>query len=177
MQVVDAVEKWYSVMVNPYGFYSTINAEERGQKNGLVFFVLVTLVARVPTFYEGNANMFKFAVLTAVLLLVSPALLHIITGIQYLALWLVTDEDRGVDRTLRAVAYSTAPAVVAWIPGVGIVALYGVYLQYVGIREGHKIGRVRAAVAVAVPAVLLYSVGYLGYENARFVLRVGRELL
>lgn len=170
-EVPDEVRKWFGVVLDPYGFFREINDEETGQRHALFFFTGVVLLARLPDVVLNGTTPFEFLLIAAVILLLSPAVLHVLSGIQYLALWLAAPDDMGVDRTLRAVAYGAAPAVVAWVPVAGVVAFYGAYLQYVGIRVGHGLPRWRAAAAAAVPAVLLYGLVFNVFARLESLLR------
>ncbi|MDY6779882.1 MAG: YIP1 family protein [Halobacteria archaeon] len=124
-----------------------------------------------------GADAFGVFVFVAGAVLLAAPLLHVVTAFEYLLLWTVTEKDEGVDRTLRAVAYSAAPAVFSWIPFAGIVSVYGVYLLYVGVKEGHGIRGWKAAAVVAVPAVLVFGVGFSGFERGRELGRLGAGLL
>lgn len=170
-RVPGEVSKWFRVVLDPNGFFRDVNEEETGQRHALFFFTGVVLLARLPDVILNGTTPFEFLLIAAVILLLSPPVLHVLSGIQYLALWLAASSDRGVDRTLRAVAYGAAPAVLAWVPVIGVIAFYGAYLQYVGLRAGHELSRWRAAAAAAVPAVLLYGLVFNGFHRLESLLR------
>lgn len=168
-------ENWVSVLVNPVELFEWVNQEERGQSSALAFFISVALISKVPEYvvYQLSSssvsintdpvNVFLFAVLV---LLFSPVFLHIVTAFQYLLLWFVTDEDEGVDNTLRALAYGSAPALLAWVPVIGVIAaLYSLYLISIGIRVGHRISRLRAFIISLFPWLLLVGVGFSGFQS------------
>lgn len=170
MQVVSVLRKWFHVLRDPYGFFNEVNQKETGQRKALFFFVFVAVLAKTPEYILEGIDPYRFVVFGALILLLSPVFLHILTGLQYLMLWVFTPKDKGVDRALRAVAYGAAPAVFSWIPILGIIAVYGVYLQYVGIRVGHSMGRARAVTAVLLPATALYGWGFRGFYFVRQLL-------
>ncbi|XGI83170.1 YIP1 family protein [Halorutilales archaeon Cl-col2-1] len=168
MKIRRAVSDWYAVVTQPREFFSRVNHERAGQRDALVFVVLVALVSEVPTAVpEGVVDA---AGVSVAVLLLSPAVLHIASGVVYGLVWLATERDEGVDTTVRAVAYSTAPAVVSWLPYVRLpAAVYGFYLLYTGIREGHGVGRARALGVASVPGLLVFGVVFSGFEGAREV--------
>jgi hypothetical protein len=57
---------------------------------------------------------------------------------------------------LRVLAYSAVTSLVSWVPFIGgILSLYGIYLEIVGIREVHNTTTGKAAVVVLITAVIL----------------------
>ncbi len=72
--------------------------------------------------------------------------------------------------TLRVVAYTSAVALLSWIPVAGLfVSLYGLYLTFVGIREMHETTTARALAVMLLPVVLTLLVtlpGLLSVTNS-----------
>ncbi len=83
--------------------------------------------------------------------------LFIWAGILHLLVMLIVGaENAGFEATFRALAYSSVTSVIAWVPYVGwIVALYGIYLNIVGIRELHGTTTGRAVLVVLIPAAIV----------------------
>lgn len=165
------VRSWYEVVVGPRAFFAEVNERERGQRRALGFFAVVLLIGRLPGLAVGRGPL-GIAAMAAILLLLSPVVLHVLTGAQYLVLWLVTTEDEGVDRTLRALAYGSAPGVLAAAPFLGVASFVGLYPVTVGLAEGHGIPRWRAAAAAAGPALLLFGLVFGGFEDGLAVWRL-----
>jgi hypothetical protein len=74
-------------------------------------------------------------------------------GVQQLLVRLVVGEiNSGFGATFRVASYTQVTALVNWIPTVGpLLALYGVYLSIVGIREMHGTTTAKAALVVLIP--------------------------
>jgi hypothetical protein len=87
--------------------------------------------------------------------------LLIVAGVAHLLVMLfVGDRNSGFDSTFRVACYAAVTNLVNWIPFVGgLLALYGLYLAVVGIREMHATTTGKAALVVLLPigAILLLT--------------------
>jgi len=84
--------------------------------------------------------------------------LFVVAAIQQLLVRLFVGEDNsGFASTFKVASYTQVTALVNWVPIVGpLVALYGLYLSVVGIREVHGTTTGKAALVVLIPfAVVL----------------------
>jgi hypothetical protein len=74
-------------------------------------------------------------------------------GIQQLLVRLVVGErNSGFEATFRVASYTQVTGLVNWIPMIGpLLALYGLYLSIVGIREMHGTTTAKAAMVVLIP--------------------------
>ncbi len=74
-------------------------------------------------------------------------------GVQQLLVRLVVGEiNSGFGATFRVASYTQVTGLLNWIPIVGpLLALYGVYLSIVGIREMHQTTTGKAALVVLLP--------------------------
>jgi len=74
-------------------------------------------------------------------------------GVQQLLVRLVVGErNSGFGATFRVASYTQVTGLVNWIPTVGpLLALYGIYLSIVGIREMHGTTTAKAALVVLIP--------------------------
>ena len=83
--------------------------------------------------------------------------LFILAAIGHLFVMLfVGDANSGYSSTFRVVSYVSVTNLVNWIPIVGgLLALYGLYLAVVGIREMHSTTTGRAALVVLLPIGVL----------------------
>ncbi|RLA95855.1 MAG: hypothetical protein DRG69_02535 [Deltaproteobacteria bacterium] len=105
-----------------------------------------------------------FLILYGVLLPVFIALgIFVNSGLLHLCLMLVGGERRGFEATFRVVSYSQAAQLWDLIPLVGpfVSAVYLLVLSIVGLRESHRIGTGRAALAVFLPVVALVVIAVL----------------
>ena len=86
--------------------------------------------------------------------------LFILAGIAHLLVMLfVGSENSGFESTFRVVSYVSVTNLVNWIPFIGgLLALYGLYLAVVGLREMHSTTTGRAALVVLVPIGLILVV-------------------
>ncbi len=87
--------------------------------------------------------------------------LFILAGIAHLLVMLfVGSANSGFGSTFRVVTYVSVTNLVNWVPVIGgLLALYGLYLAVVGIREMHSTTTGRAALVVLLPvAVILFLV-------------------
>lgn len=83
--------------------------------------------------------------------------LFVLSAVVHLFVMLfVGDGNSGFESTFRVVSYVSVTYLVNWIPVVGgLLALYGLYLAVVGIREIHSTATGRAALVVFVPFLAL----------------------
>ena len=86
--------------------------------------------------------------------------LFILAGIAHLLVMLfVGSENSGFESTFRVVSYVSVTNLVNWIPFIGgLLALYGLYLAVVGLREMHSTTTGRAALVVLLPIGLILVV-------------------
>lgn len=83
---------------------------------------------------------------------------------QLLVMLIVGQNNSGFESTFRIVSYVSVTNLVNWIPFVGgLLALYGLYLAVVGVREMHSTTTGRAAVVVLLPFGLLLALALLAF--------------
>ena len=71
--------------------------------------------------------------------------------------------NAGLGATFRVAAYTSVTSLVSWIPFVGgLLALYGIYLGVVGIREMHDTTTRKALVVVVLPVIVIVVLALLG---------------
>ena len=99
--------------------------------------------------------------------------LFIAAAIQQLLVRLIVGENNmGFASTFKVASYTQVTALVNWIPIVGpIVALYGLYLSIMGIREMHATTTGKAALVILLPflvvlLVTLFVLAWLGLTVA-----------
>jgi hypothetical protein len=88
----------------------------------------------------------------------------IVAGIAHLLVRLVVGAtNAGFGATFRVAAYTSVTSLVSWIPFVGgLLALYGIYLAMVGIREIHSTTTGKAFVVVLLPVIVIVVLALLG---------------
>jgi hypothetical protein len=86
-------------------------------------------------------------------------------GVQQLLVRLVIGErNSGFGATFRVASYTQVTGLVNWIPTVGsLLALYGIYLSIVGIREMHRTTTAKAALVVLIPFGVTLLVALVGF--------------
>jgi hypothetical protein len=88
----------------------------------------------------------------------------VVAGIAHLVVRLVVGAtNAGFGATFRVAAYTSVTSLVSWIPFVGgLLALYGIYLSVVGIREMHHTTTGKALVVVVLPVIVIVVLALLG---------------
>jgi hypothetical protein len=90
-------------------------------------------------------------------LLIEASLVH-------LALMIIGAANRGFEATIRVICYSSAPELFNIIPIIGglISPFWKLYLILVGIQEAHRISMGKAALAMALLAVVCCGLPFVG---------------
>ena len=88
----------------------------------------------------------------------------VVAGIAHLLVRLVVGlTNAGFGATFRVAAYTSVTSLVSWIPFVGgLLALYGIYLAVVGIREMHNTTTRNALIVVVLPVIVIVVLALLG---------------
>src|SRR5918997_1521801 len=98
--------------------------------------------------------------------------LFVVAAIQQLLVRLVVGANNsGFGATFRVASYTQVTSLVNWIPIVGpLLALYGLYLSIVGIREMHNTTTGKAALVILIPfaVVLLVALVVLAAAGIAF---------
>jgi hypothetical protein len=88
----------------------------------------------------------------------------VVAGIAHLLVRLIVGaRNAGFGATFRVAAYTSVTSLVSWIPFVGgLLALYGIYLSMVGIREMHNTTTGKALIVVLAPLIVIMVLALLG---------------
>ena len=82
---------------------------------------------------------------------------------QLLVRLIVGATNSGFQATFRVASYTQVTSLVNWIPFIGpLLALYGIYLSIVGIREMHETTTGKAALVVLMPFIVGLLLALLG---------------
>ena len=165
---------WIAVLIRPRRFFRRAVAPG-DQAPGLTFAMAVVLVeeasrllatpSTVPAIAGGRLPSAAIAVGVAVLL-ATPAVLHLVAGLETLVLLVLVDDRAGISETVQVLGYATAPCVLAGLPSPEIrlaCAAYGAGLLAIGTAEVHGVGRRRALVVTALPAAIVFGYGFRGF--------------
>ena len=138
-------------------------------------FLLFGVGIRNPGFNPNPQNLWFPSIFapdaTVVSIIIAPIVgtigIVVAAGIQQLLVRLVVGAtNSGFGATFRVASYTQVTGLLNWIPIVGpLLALYGVYLSIVGIREMHQTTTGKAALVVLLPfgvALLVALVVLLG---------------
>jgi hypothetical protein len=89
--------------------------------------------------------------------------LFVVAAIQQLLVRLIVGENNsGFASTFRVASYTQVTGLVNWVPIVGpLVALYGLYLSILGIREVHGTTMGKAALVVLIPFAVVLVVAVI----------------
>jgi hypothetical protein len=180
---------FYEVCVHPVRFFESAVAPG-DQAPGLLFAMTVVLLEEVtrivvlPGTYPGLAPdtyaflqsrpLFALLWVGIVVLLVTPAVLHLMGAVVTVVLIPVADDRAGVSETVQVLAYSTAPCVFAAVPVLELqafVVVYGAVLLVIGIVVVHRTSVSLAALVAAIPAVVGFVYGFRGVEAVGTLLR------
>ena len=169
------VRAWIEVLVRPQQFFRN-GVAPGDQAPGLVFAVAVAVVytlglfafvpSRIPEWALGPGVSAGVA-LAVVTVVIAPATLHLTAALQTVILILTVPDRAGVSETVQVIAYAAAPCVIAGVPVPAVRAgctLYASALLVVGLREVHGTTAVRAVVAGAIPATLLFGTAFGGVD-------------
>ncbi len=168
------VRAWVTMLVRPRrGFREMVAPGD--QAPGLLFAMVVVFVEEtirvvfvpeaVPSIAGGRLASAVVLVAVAVLL-VTPAVLHLVTAIQTLLLMGLIPERAGVSETVQLLGYATAPCVFAGLPFPSLrvfCAAYGAGLLVVGLSEVHGISPRRGLLVGFVPAAIVFGYGFRGF--------------
>lgn len=165
---------WVAVLVRPRRFFERAIAPG-DQAPGLVFAMAVVLVEEATRFalvpgaaptIAGKPMLSTVFWLALATLFVAPAVLHLTAALQTVLLMAVVPDRAGVSETVQVVAYATAPCVFAGIPSPALrvaCGVYGAVLFFVGLRRVHGASSLRAVVAGAIPAALVFGYAFRGF--------------
>ena len=110
--------------------------------------------------FQGVAYGFGSFVADVILTPIGAAIgLFVFAAIAHLLVMLfVGNANSGYEATFRVVCYVSVTSLVNWIPVIGgLLALYGLYLAVVGIREMHATSTGRAALVVLLPIAVIFG--------------------
>ena len=171
---------WLEVLIRPRRFFR-VGIAPGDQAPGLTFLMAVVLVSETTRYVlveDAYPSLPVSPILEAafllslVVLLVAPLALHFITALQTLLLLFVVEDRAGVSQTVQVIAYASAPCVVVGIPSpeLRLIATgYGAVLLILGLRIVHDTSVLRAIVAGAIPAAIVFGYGFRGFAAARDV--------
>lgn len=167
---------WATAMVRPRQLFRSAVAPA-DQAPGLVFAAAVVLVAettRIALVADAYPVMGGQSLASAVLyvafvvVLVTPAVLHLTAALQTVILIAFVEERAGVSETVQVICYSLAPLAFLGIPSVWVQCLVGLWaagLFVFGIAEIHDVSLPRALGVSVVPVTLLVGYGFGVYAD------------
>lgn len=175
------VRAWVEVFLRPQRFFRT-GISSGDQAPGLTFVMTVVLIeeavrlALVPDaipMIAGSRLASGILTLMLAVLLVTPAALHLVSGLQTILLIPLTAERGGVSETVQVLAYATAPCVLAGapIPTLRVVCtLYGASLYLLGLTIVHDLDPWQTALAGILPAGIVFGLAFRGFPALGTVL-------
>lgn len=176
---------WVEILFRPTAFFREKIAPG-DQAPGLtfaatmVFFAESVRLATVSDAYPVVANQPAASAilwLLVVMVLITPAGIHLTAALQTVFLIGGADDRAGVSKTVQVICYSLAPLAFLGVPSVwvkAVVVLWAAGLFVYGIATVHDVWLPKAAALAAVPALVLLGYGFGG--NAH-VLAASEQLL
>lgn len=168
------VRAWFEVFLRPQRFFRT-GISPGDQAPGLTFVMTVVLIEEgvrltlVPTaipMIAGSRLASGILTLMLAILLVTPAALHLVSGLQTVLLVPITTKRGGVSETVQVLAYATAPCVLAGVPSPTlrlICTVYGASLYLLGLSIVHDLEPWQTAVAGLLPAGIVFGIAFRGF--------------
>jgi hypothetical protein len=150
-----ALEKGKKFLFEPT---KSFKAEEKSSfGDAFRYFLLLAIVSSVLTgiiaaFFVGAllgvAAIISTYVMLVIGMLIGGIILHIFAYIY--------GARKGLEQTMKTVAYGSTPSLLfMWIPIIGwIIALYGIVLNVLGLKNLHGITTGRAVLAVITPIII-----------------------
>jgi hypothetical protein len=169
---------WTEVLLQPATFFREKIAPG-DQAPGLtfaatvVFFAEAVRLATTPDAYPVVADQPAASAilwLLAIMVLVTPAGIHLTAALQTVVLIMGTNDRAGVSETVQVICYSLAPLAFLGVPSVWVktaVVLWAGGLFVYGIATVHGVRPARALVLAGAPALMLVGYGLGG--NAHVV--------
>jgi hypothetical protein len=171
---------WVEVLVRPRQFFAR-KVAPGDQAPGLTFAAVVVFAAeigRIATVADGYPVVANQPTASAVLwllaliVLVTPAGIHLTAALQTLVLIATVDDRAGVSETVQVLCYSLAPLAFLGVPNLWVqaaVVLWSAGLLVIGMGTVHDVSLPKALVVVAIPAVLLLGYGFGGKADVETV--------
>lgn len=169
--VARTVRLWGETLLTPWRvFPGGIRPGE--QLPAVIFTVLVTgawVAVRVAVDpgavpVLGDAPVVSMLIWAALLaVVVAPVAVHVMAAVATVVLIAIASDRAGVSETVQTVAFAMAPAPVL-ATGVAelqvLATIYGTFLVMYGLSAVHRVSPERALLAGAVPAYVLFVVGF-----------------
>ena len=164
---------WVQILVEPSGFFREKIAPG-DQAPGLtfaatmIFFAEVIRLATTADAYPvvaGQPAASAILWILVVMVLVTPAGIHLTAALQTLFLIAGTSERAGVSETVQVICYSLAPLAFLGVPSgpvKAVAVLWATGLFVYGMATVHEMELPKAAVLVAIPALVLLGYGFGG---------------
>lgn len=174
---------WLEVLLRPRRFFQT-GVSPGDQAPGLTFVMVVVaieessryvLVADAVPAVAGDSVSSAVVALTVSVLLIAPAILHLLSAAQTGILIPFAPERGGVSETVQVLAYATAPCVFAGIPIPALriaCAAYGATLYLYGISIVHDVSLPKATALSVIPAIITFGYGFRGFLAIQTLLGV-----
>jgi hypothetical protein len=173
---MDYIGTWKEVMFRPSDFYRRM-PKDGGYGEPLTFaainFIISALLTGLLTLlfaremymgsmyggmYGSNQEFGLGSLIVTVIMTPIGGIIGIFIGAAILYIvFKILGGDGTYEGTVRFVSYATAVLVLSWIPIIGwVMGIYGIYLQIVGGMHVHNVSMIKSAIAVLLPAILLF---------------------
>lgn len=169
------VRAWVEAVFRPQRFFRN-GISPGDQAPGLTFAMTVVLIEEIvrltlvrSAIPDIAGSPLESGVLTVAIavLLVTPAALHLFTGLQTVLLIPFVDDRGAVGESVQVLAYATAPCVLAGfpIPALRVLcAVYGASLYFIGLGIVHGIDGWRSIALGLLPAWLTFAWAFRGFS-------------
>ena len=173
---------WVGLITRPRQFFRE-DVEPDRHLPALAFAMLVVAIsetlrlALVPDahpVFGGLAVPSALLWLVAVVLVVTPIVLALVTAVQTLLVKAFVDDPGDPTETAQIVAYATAPCVLAGVPipeVTALVVIWGTVLLAIGVSEVHGPWFEPALALSAIPSAIVFGFGFRGIGAVETLLR------
>ena len=183
---VALLRAWVEILVRPRRFFR-VGIAPGDQAPGLVFAAMVVLVEEASRYLVVDlagrgllsTGPFSYAPISgfspgiavlatlAAIVFLAPVVVHLTAALQTLVLIGVAPDRGGISETVQVMCYAMAPCVVVGLPFPELRVLgaaWGAGLYILGTAVVHNVRLPVAAVAGAIPAVILFGYGFRGFD-------------
>jgi hypothetical protein len=146
---------WRRVMTEPRTFFQEMPVTG-GLRNPLLFVLICLAISALGFLIFGPRHFaIRFIILGLVRAFVASAIVMVIARQVFAG---VGDYEA----TFRAVAYSSAPLALLWLPWIGpLVILYTLFLTIVGVERVHGFDAVKAVLTLLLTAVTAVALSWV----------------
>lgn len=173
MDVQSLADRVKGILFNPRSEWEIIRAEERSNKNLILYYVLpfaaIAAIISLLVFWTSTPMGTDFAVRIAVYKLISPIISVVVAAVVINELAETFDSLKDLNSAFKLVVYSYTPVLlieivtsISWALGfLSILGLYGIYLLWIGLPVMMKTPEDKRLVYIIASVVVMLLVSLI----------------